>query len=254
VTELATRDLEYTYNDTRLIGYFVAEPETKKPGLILLHDATGVSPAMEDAARRAAALGYSVLLADLWGERRIPQGPDEIGQLIGGLVGDQETWMGRIRAAHQELLAQPEVDADNVAAFGYCFGGSSGLEYARVGGDVKGVVSFHGGLDRISTEWTPGAAAAKILVLTGADDPMASPDAVGALQAGLTAAGVDWEVASYGATKHAFTSPDVDKLGRPDLAYNARADRRSWNAFTFFLEEIFEASEVTEVAGLSCHS
>ena len=244
MAELADREIEYTYDGARLLGHYVAEAGSRRPGLLLVHDASGVSRAMKDAAGRAAELGYAVLLADLWGEGRMPRGDDEIAPLIGALVADRETWVGRIRSAHQTLLAQPEVDPDNVAAFGYCFGGASVLEYARAGAEVKAVVSFHGGLDAVSPDWSSGAASAKVLVLTGAEDPMATPDLVDALQAGLTTAGVDWEVCCYGGAKHGFTDRDADKASQSEMiAYSARADRRSWNAFRLFLEEIFEGGD-----------
>lgn len=234
------RDLEYNHDGVRQIGYFVAEPGPPRPALLLVHDAGGVSPGMQDAARRAAALGYAVLLADLWGERRAPRGADEVAAFIGGLVGDRRAWMGRIGAAHAALREQPEVDADRVAAFGYCFGGSSVLEYAREGAVLQGVVTFHAGLETVSDEWGEAAPGARVLILTGAEDPMAPLERVRALGEAMSAAGVEWEVACYGRARHAFTSPHADRIGDPSrFGYDARADRRSWGAFTIFLEEVF---------------
>jgi dienelactone hydrolase len=171
--------------------------------------------------------------------RTPPGGEDEIGPLIGSLVTNRELWVSRIRAGHDALLAQEDVTDGPVTAAGYCFGGSSALESLRHGGEVAGVVSFHGGLDAVGSDWSTSASDAKVLVLTGAEDPMACKEVVDALQSGLTSARVDWEVAVYGGTKHAFTNPHADRAGRPEaIAYDARADRRSWNAFTQFLEEI----------------
>lgn len=239
MTELTAESLHYNQAGTELIGYLVREAGTPRPGVLLIHDAMGVSEPMKAAAHRIAELGYSVLLADLWGGGKTPRGDDEIGPLIGALVSDRELWVGRVRAGHEVLLQCAEVADAPVTAVGYCFGGSSALEYLRHGGGVDGVVTFHGGLDTVGTDWSEAHPAARVLVLTGAEDPMAPRDVVEQLEDGLTAGGLDWEVAVYGSTKHAFTSPDADKAGRPDvLAYNARADRRSWNAFTLFLEEI----------------
>jgi dienelactone hydrolase len=241
VTELTAERLHYNYAGTELIGYLVRAAGTPRPGVLLIHDARGVSEPMKAIARRIAELGYSVLLVDLWGGGKTPGGDEEIGPLIGGLVSDPESWLGRVRAGHEALLASADVAEAPVTAVGYCFGGSSALEYLRRGGGVDGVVTLHGGLETIGTDWSEAHTPAKVLVLTGAEDPMASRDLVETLEDGLTSAGIDWEVARYGATKHAFTSPDVDKAGRPDvLAYNARADHRSWNALTLFLEEMHD--------------
>jgi dienelactone hydrolase len=241
VTALTTNSLHYSDDGTELIGYFVHLLGTPQPGVLLIHDAFGVSEPMKATAHRIAALGYSVLLIDLWGEGRTPSGEDEIGPLIGSLVSNRERWVGRIRAGHNALLAQADVGDGPITAVGYCFGGSSALEYLRHGGELAGVVSFHGGLDTVGSDWSAGFSDAKVLVLTGAEDPMAPKGVVDALQAGLTAAGIDWEVAVYGGTKHAFTDIHADRAGRPEaIAYDARADRRSWNAFTQFLAEIHE--------------
>jgi len=241
VTELTAQSLRYSHEGTDLVGYLVRAPGTPRPGVLLIHDAFGVSEPMKATAHRIAQLGYSVLLADLWGEGRTPGGEEEIGPLIGSLVSDRDLWVGRVRAGHEALLADPDVADAPVTVVGYCFGGSSALEYLRHGGGVDGVVTFHGGLDTVGEDWSQAHSAARVLVLTGAEDPMAPRDRVTALEDGLTAAGVDWEVARYGATRHAFTNPHADKAGRPEvLAYDARADRRSWTAFTLFLEEIHD--------------
>lgn len=243
MTELTTKSLEYSSDGDRLVGYFAAEPGVRQPGLILVHDAHGVSPAMQAAARHSAELGYAVLLADLWGDGKVPE-EDEVGTLIGSMVGDHQRWMARLQAAQMLLLDQPEVDGTNIAACGYCFGGSSVLEYARAGGDVKGVACFHPGLDTVSTDWDGKANGKKVLIMAGAEDPFAPPAAVGALEESLSRAGADWEVDIYGGTKHAFTDPNADKAGRPDvIAYNARAAQRAWDAFTFFLAETFDSGD-----------
>lgn len=245
MTDITAESLRYSHADTELVGYLVRSEGTPRPGVLLIHDAFGVSEPMKAAARRIAQLGYTVLLADLWGGGATPGSQDEIGPLIGSMASDRERWVARIRAGHDTLIAHPDVADAPVVAVGYCFGGSSALEYLRHGGGVDGVVSFHGGLDLVGTDWSQANADAKVLILTGAEDPMAPRDVVNALEDGMTSAEVDWEVAVYGAAKHAFTNPHADKAGRPEvLAYDARADRRSWNAFTLFLEEIRDGAGV----------
>jgi len=241
------QNLRYHAADgAELIGAFVSEAGVPRPGVLLIHDASGVSEPMKATAHRIAELGYSVLLADLWGEGRTPRSDDEIGPLIGSMVSDRERWVVRVKAGHEALVAHPDVADGPVTAVGYCFGGSSALEYLRHGGELDGVVSFHGGLDAVGTEWTASTGSpARVLVLTGAEDPMAPRDAVVALEDGLSVAGIDWEVTLYGATKHGFTNPHADRAGRPDaIAYDARAARRSWNAFTEFLREIHHGDGV----------
>ena len=69
------------------------------------------------------------------------------------------------------LKSQPQTDTSRLAAIGYCFGGTTALELARSGADLKAAVGFHSGL---ATARPQDAAniKAKILVNIGADDPV----------------------------------------------------------------------------------
>jgi dienelactone hydrolase len=78
-----------------------------------------------------------------------------------------------------------------------------------------------------------------VLVLTGANDPLAPPDHVAAFESEMRAAGVaDWQVITYGNTQHAFTNPAADGAFLPGTLYNEQSDHRSWAAMTRFLEEV----------------
>jgi dienelactone hydrolase len=136
------------------------------------------------------------------------------------------------------LKADPHVDQSQLAAIGYCFGGGVVLNMAAQGEPLKAIVTFHGALSALGPV-APGAIKAKVLVLSGADDPMVPPDAVAAFKQKMTAAGADYNVVMYPGAKHAFTNPDADKVGMPQLAYNAEADRKSFAAMLDFFKTIF---------------
>lgn len=226
-----------------MVGYFCAtESSQLLPGIVVIHDAFGLSDRMRHIVERLAALGYAALAADVWGEGKQLRDESMIRPTIGRFAGDRNEWMGRLKAAQAALLAQPATDRSKVALVGYCFGGASVLEYVRTVGGIRGAVSFHGGLELVGKEWGATSAGAKVLVLTGADDPAATASALLELQQNLTTAGIDWEVDIYSQTKHGFTNPDSDKANRPQFAaYNAQSDRRSWAAMHRFLEEIFSS-------------
>lgn len=235
-----SRDVEYAHDGTRMIGYLCAAPGAEpRPAVLLLHDAFGLSDEMVANAHRLADLGLTVFAADVWGDRTLPGSEREIGPLIGSMVADRARWLARVAAAHEAMLHQPEVDGD-VVALGYCFGGSSALEYVRTGGDVRGAVSIHGGLDLLDDDWSAPTPAARVLVCTGADDPMATAEMRERLQAAMSAAGIDWEVDLYSDTVHAFTSRKAQHSPNPGaIAYNARSAARAWEATTRFLRETF---------------
>jgi dienelactone hydrolase len=80
---------------------------------------------------------------------------------------------------------------------------------------------------------------ASVLVLTGADDPLAPPDHVATFENEMCAADVhDWQVVTYGKTQHAFTNPAADGSFLSGTLYNEKSDHRSWEAMKSFLGEI----------------
>ncbi|MFF2830998.1 dienelactone hydrolase family protein [Cellulosimicrobium cellulans] len=243
MNDLVSRDVEYTHDGTRMIGLLVAPSGARSaPTVLLVHDAFGLSGDMVAVAHGLAELGFAVFAADVWGERTQPATEPEIGPLIGSMVGDRARWIARVAAAHDAARDQPEVDGAAVVGLGYCFGGSSVLEYVRAAGDLRGAVSVHGGLDLLAPDWSTPVATGHVLVCTGSADPMATAEQRAALTAALTAAGVSWELDLYGGAKHAFTSPRAQHSPNPEVvAYDARAAARAWDATVRFLHELFPA-------------
>lgn len=241
MSDLITRDVDYRDNGTRMVGHLCAPAgAARRPGVLLIHDAHGLSQDMIDIARRLAGEGVAVLAADVWGDRHLPESMEQIGPLVGGMVADRDRWIARIAAAHVAAAAQPEIDEDALVLLGYCFGGSSALEYLRAGGDVAGVISIHGGLDLLEHDWSAATGSSRVLLCSGADDPMATADQREQLQAALSKAGVDWELDLYGDTTHAFTSLRARSSPAPELfAYQPRSAARAWAATLRFLHETF---------------
>jgi len=150
--------------------------------------------------------------------------------------------VARFNAAREILANDPHTDPTRIAAIGYCFGGSIVLHMARIGEDLKGVATFHGGLGPISKE-EPGTIKAKLLVCNGADDKMATPELVAAFKKEMHDAKADMTFIDYPGAMHGFTNPDATELGKKysiPIAYNAKADHESWKALEKFLKTIFE--------------
>jgi len=238
MTTPQARDLAYHHQGCEMSGCFYAPPGAgPHPGVLVVHGAHGLTPFIAERAAALAATGLAVLAVDLWGGRDLLTDPAQIGPRLGAFAADRGLWMGRLAAAQAALCAQPETDADRIGALGYCFGGASVLEMLRTGAALRGVVSFHGGLDLVADDWS-GAGPGKALLCTGAADPMATPEDLSRITGAMSAAGIDWEADLYGNTVHAFTEPDSP--GRPPFArYDARADARSWAAMGRFFNEVF---------------
>lgn len=208
----------------------------RRPGVVVIHDWMGEGPFSRKSAERLAAMGYVALAADMYGKGVRPADAGEAARESARVKGDLTVLRSRARAALDTLVKQPNVDPKRVAAIGYCFGGTVALEMARGAMPLAAVVSFHGGLagtDRTGIRAFKG----KVLVLHGADDPHVPPSEVAAFQDEMRANGVDWQFVAYGNAVHSFTNPAAGSDSSRGAAYNADADRRSWEAMTSFFRE-----------------
>ena len=137
----------------------------------------------------------------------------------------------------QVVQKQKYVDRKRVAAMGYCFGGLCVLDLARTGADIRGVASFHG-LFAKPGNTDENRITARILVMHGWDDPMATPDQVLQLADELSLQDADWQIHAYGNTMHAFTNPAANDPAFGTV-FSESAERRSWQNLQLFLAEIF---------------
>ena len=237
---MQTRDVDYRCEDANLRGFLAWNENSlgQRPGVLVFHEGLGLGDFAMERARRLAGLGYVALAADMFGDRRQARNLQEVATLVGGLRAAPEKLRARGRAALAALAALPEVDANKLAAIGFCFGGSVVLELAREGADLKAVVSFHGVLATKMPAVT-GEVKASVLVCTGADDPLAPPDQVADFENEMRASRVrDWQVISYGNTLHGFTNPAADGSMLRSALYSAQADRRSWAAMQNLFDEV----------------
>jgi dienelactone hydrolase len=236
---IQTRRVEYSHNNVVLEGLLAWDDALAgpRPAVAIAHTWAGRGAFEEGKAVELAKQGYVGFAIDVYGKGILGKSPEENAALMSPLMQDRVLLLQRITSAVSVLREQPEVDAVNVAAMGYCFGGLCVLDLARSGSDVKGVVSLHG-LFTPPENTNSNSITAKVLCLHGYDDPMAEPEAMVALAAELSAAGADWQVHAYGNTVHAFTNPAADN---PDMGtvYSESADRRSRQALVNFLQEIF---------------
>jgi len=208
-----------------------------RPAVLVAHDWSGRNEFACDKAKVLAEMGYIGFALDMYGEARLGSTTDEKMTLMQPLASNQALLRRRVQAALTAILSLPEADRQRIAIIGFCFGGMCALELARSGAAIKGVVSFHGLLKKPGTLKSEPIKA-KVLALHGYDDPMVNPDQVHLFCQEMTDAAVDWQMQMYGHVQHAFTNPQAhdEQLG---LIYNAVAAQRSWQAMTYFLQEIF---------------
>ncbi|MCI0994831.1 dienelactone hydrolase family protein [Pseudomonas corrugata] len=209
-----------------------------RPGLLMAPNWMGVGAGAEDIAKSVAAKGYVVLIADLYGQTVRPTNADEAGAAMMPLKNDRALLRKRMQAAFEQLQGQGEtpVDVARLATFGFCFGGCCALELARAGAPLKAAISFHGTLD------TPNPADAKnikgsVLVMHGASDPLVPKEQLPAFEDEMNAAGVDWQLLSYGGAVHSFTDPHANVPGK--MMYNPKVAKRAFRSMHNLLDEVF---------------
>lgn len=232
--------VDYKDGETSLKGYFVkAKTNSKKaPGIVIIHQWMGLSQHEKTVADKLAALGYNALAVDIYGVEHMPANQSEAGKEAGKYKTDYKLFQSRIQAGVAELI-KLGADPEEIVVIGYCFGGTGALEAARAGLKVKGVVSFHGGLKK-DTSRANDKIATKVLVLHGADDGSVSKTDIDLFQQEMRDGQADWQMIYYANAVHAFTQTEAGNDNSKGVAYNEKADKRSWEHLKVFLSEVFK--------------
>ncbi len=237
--KVETRSIQYKDGSTLLRGTLAWDDSFpgKRPGIVLFHEWWGHNAYADRRAAEVAKLGYVVFAADMYGKGVLLTDPKKAAAMAGRFDKDRALMVRRALAGLAVLKRQPDVDTSRLAAMGYCFGGGVALQLARAGVDLKGVVSFHGDLSDPDPQ--DDHIKAKVLAMQGADDPYFGPKAVDAFEDEMRKAGADWQMVVYSHAVHGFTNPANGDDPSRGVAYNAEADRRSWQAMKDFFAEIF---------------
>lgn len=240
---LQGKEIVYHVGDNEFTGYLVYDDaiEGKRPGVLVVHEWWGHNAYARKRADMLAREGYTAFALDMYGTGKVADHPDDAKAFMQAVTANMPEAERRFDKAKALLQQQPTVDADHIAAIGYCFGGGIVLHMARAGEDLDGVVSFHGSLGT-EVPARKGEVKARVLVFTGAADPFAPPQVVAGFEKEMQAAGADYRVVSYPGVKHSFTNPEADgfaqRFGMP-LAYDKHADEDSWKQTGEFFTEIF---------------
>ncbi|MEO0572726.1 MAG: dienelactone hydrolase family protein [Bacteroidota bacterium] len=232
----------YATDSTNLKGYIAFDENLagKRPGVLIVHEWWGHNDYVRQRANMLAELGYTAIAVDMYGEGKQADHPDDAGKFAGSVFSNLPEATARFNSAMDLLKAHESVDADKIAAIGYCFGGSVALTMANTGMDLSAVAAFHSGVqlpvmpnDKLK---------AKVLVCNGADDPFISPESITAFKSAMDSIGANYNYIAYPGVKHSFTSKEADangeKFGLP-LAYDEDADEKSWASLQKLFAESF---------------
>jgi dienelactone hydrolase len=233
--------LNYQIDGTEYFNYvyYNASNNGKRPGILVVDEWWGLTDYGKKRARDLASLGYISMVVDMYGNEKTVEDPQNAGKLASVIYKEPSLAKKRMDVAIEHLKKYSQTDPSKIGAIGYCFGGFVVLNAAKLGSDLKGVVSFHGGLDGAKPD--KEKMKAKIMVCHGADDPFENPN-VEKFKREMEEAGVDYRFIIYPGATHAFSNPKATAKGEKynmPIKYNEEADKRSWNEMKEFFEKIF---------------
>lgn len=231
--------IEYKSGDNLFVGVVAYDSalKGKKPGVVVFHNWMGITAETESKISELAKLGYVAMAGDIYGKGIRPKDAKEAGALATIYKNDRKLLRERVNLALVELAKNPKVDSTKLLATGYCFGGTAALELGRSGAELLGIVSFHGGLAN------PNPADAKnikaqVQIYHGGIDPFVSAEEVNAFKKEMDDAKVTYQFTAFSGAVHSFTEKAAGDDASKGQAYNALADRRSWEGMKNFFQEL----------------
>ncbi len=227
-----SKQVTYKHGDLNCIGYLAWDDAIQgpRPGVLIVHEFWGLDAYAKRRADQLAGLGYIAFAADMYGEGKLAEHPNDARAMMSVVRANVEDWRKRGIEALDVLKSQPECDKTKLAAIGYCFGGSTVQQLAFAGTDLKAVVSFHGGLVTPTPEQVKATKAA-MLICNGADDTFIPAKAIKEFRDALDNNGGKYQFINYPGAVHSFTVPEADETAKKfnfPIAYNKTADEKSW--------------------------
>jgi len=243
VQTIKDETVSYTAGNTSMKSFvaYNAGNDAKRPAVLIVPEWWGLNDYVKERAKQLAALGYIAIAVDFYGDGKIADNPDSAGKWAMPFYKNPQLAKTNFDAALEKIKSYPQTDTSKIAAMGYCFGGAQVLNMARLGENLKGVVSFHGNLVGVPVK--KDLLKAKVLVCHGEADQFVKPAEVAAFKKSMDSIGADYTFKSYAGATHAFTNPAATATGekfKMPIAYNAAADTASWNEMKTFFNKVLQ--------------
>jgi dienelactone hydrolase len=228
--EIKTQWIDYKQGDVQLRGYLAYDDalKDKRPGVLLVHRRDGMTPLTLKNVEMVARLGYVAFAPDIFGA--VPKDEEESKAMSARYNKDRPLMRARAQAGFDILRNNPMVDQAKIAVLGYCFGGTTAVELAETGAPIVGTVTIHGSFRNFQHDAAKNIHG-RMLILHGAEDPVAPLSEVNLLIEDLRAAKIGWQLELYSGTKHGFSTPK-----NPD---EERADTQSKASMARFFKDVF---------------
>ncbi|GAA4463454.1 dienelactone hydrolase family protein [Nemorincola caseinilytica] len=239
---IVTEEVSYKCNGATMKSYVIydASRQDARPAIVVVPEWWGLNGYTKMRARMLAELGYVAIAADMYGDGKTAKDPQMAKEYAMPFYKDPKLGKECIAAAIAKVKEYPQTDKSKIGAVGFCFGGSMVLNAAKMGMDLKVVVSFHGGLQTVPAK--KGSVKGKILVCHGGADKFVSDTDILSFRKNLDTLGVPYQFISYPGATHAFTNPQATAVGKKysmPIEYNDEAAKKSWGDMKKFLSDLF---------------
>ncbi len=233
-----TKTVEYTHDGAKLKGFLAYDDaqKGKQPGVLVVHEWWGLNDYAKMRCKKLAEAGYVAFAPDMYGEGKTAAHPEDARKMSATVRKNVDAWRSRAQAGLKVLASQKNVDSAKLAAIGYCFGGSTALQLAASGADLKAIVTFHAALPKLTVA-DGKATRARVLICNGADDYFIKAEDIKSFKETFDKAGVKYEFVPYKGAVHSFTVPDAGKHMIKGMAYNKAADEDSWKRMLVLFKE-----------------
>jgi dienelactone hydrolase len=218
---------DYEIDGEKFEGYVLTNKKSS-PLVIIVHDWDGLDKYEIKRSQMLKKMGYSVFALDMFGKGIRPAEISERKRLTGALYKDRT----RMRKLMNGALSEAKklgLNVKNASTVGYCFGGTSVLEWAKSGANLNGFVSFHGNLGPKENDSYKNTKS-KIMVFHGTADKIVPMQEFADLATLLEKENIPHEMITYSGAPHAFTKFGTER-------YRKEADERSWIRYSSFLKD-----------------
>ena len=142
---LATTTVTFASGGTEISGY-LARPDggQKGPGVLICHENRGLTPHIQDVARRFAKEGYAALALDLLSREggTANMDPDAVPGAL--TQAGAQRHVNDFKAAFEFLNGQDFVEEGRIAMVGFCFGGGITWQASTEIPALKATSAFYG--------------------------------------------------------------------------------------------------------------
>ena len=235
-----SESVSYQDGETKLTGHIFWDDsiQGKRPGVLVVHAWWGLDDYAKRRAAMLAGMGYVAFALDMYGDGKVTTHPAQAQEWASATTARLGAWRQRAMKGLEQLSANSLTDTNRLAAIGYCFGGTTVMQLAYAGADLKGVVSFHGSLP-LPTRDEASNIKGQVLIEHGNDDAFIPPEWVEAFKTAMSDAGVALTFHGHDGARHGFTNPDADSRGIENLKSDKAADEASWKSMQMLFSEIF---------------